>query len=145
MPPSAMVIGYPVMNAQLSEQIATGATVFPSDSRTPPAFLADPRGQAVPGSGPHAGQPGHPVPPVARSGPRILESGGQMPLDGMADPQRAANLMSPVGEHYPGQVDWSAAAAAPARAVPPWLLALLFLAAIGVALAFTIVIAKLVS
>jgi hypothetical protein len=64
---------------------------------------------------------------------------------GVQDPQRAASLMSPVGEHYPAQVDWSAAAAAKARAVPPWLLALLFIGAIGVALALTIAIARIVS
>jgi hypothetical protein len=62
----------------------------------------------------------------------------------LSDPQRAANLMSPVGEHYPAQVDWSAAAAVRARAVPPWLLAIIFIGAIGVALVLTIVIARLV-
>jgi hypothetical protein len=114
---SPLAMGYPVMNAQLSEQIATGATVFPSEGRVP---------QAIP-----------------RSGPRNIDPGGSMPLE-HSDAQRAAALMSPVGEHYPGQVDWSAAAAAKARAVPPWLLAVLFIGAIGVALAFTIVIARLV-
>jgi serine/threonine protein kinase len=161
MPPSAIALGYPVMNAQLSEQIATGATVFPSDSRPHPAFQADHRAQAA-----AAAQPGaHPVPAIARSGPRSIDPGpheggypqvpgrprvadsgpGPMPRDGLSDAQRAASLMSPVGEHYPGQVDWSAAAAARARAVPPWLLAILFIAAIAVALAFTIAIARLVS
>jgi hypothetical protein len=52
--------------------------------------------------------------------------------------------MSPVGQYYPERVDWGAAAASPARAVPPWLLAILFVAALGIALALTIVIAKLV-
>jgi hypothetical protein len=60
------------------------------------------------------------------------------------DPQRAANLASPVGAQYGNDVDWSQAAAAPARAIPPWMLGLIFLAAIGVALAVTIIIAKLV-
>ena len=54
-------------------------------------------------------------------------------------------MMSPVGQQYPERVDWSAAAAAKARAVPPWLLAILFIAAIGGALALTIVIARLIS
>ena len=64
---------------------------------------------------------------------------------GAHDPQHAANMASPVGQHYGDQVDWDAAAAAPARAIPPWMLGLLFLAAIGVALGITIAIAKLVS
>ncbi|MEJ7603056.1 MAG: serine/threonine-protein kinase [Kofleriaceae bacterium] len=64
---------------------------------------------------------------------------------GAHDPQHAANVASPVGQHYGEQVDWDAAAAAPARAIPPWMLGLLFLAAIAVALGITIAIAKLVS
>ena len=50
--------------------------------------------------------------------------------------------MSPVGERYPERVNWAAAAATRARAVPPWLLAILFIAAIGIALALTIAIAR---
>ena len=60
------------------------------------------------------------------------------------DPSAAANLMSPVGEHYP-QRDWQQAAAAPAKAIPPWLLVALFAVALGGALLLTLVIAKLVS
>jgi hypothetical protein len=62
----------------------------------------------------------------------------------LIDPQRAANLMSPVGQHYPEQVDWGAAASSRARAVPPWLLVILFIGALGIALALTIGIAKLI-
>ena len=50
--------------------------------------------------------------------------------------------MSPVGQHYPEHVNWAAAAATRARAVPPWLLAILFIGAIGIALALTIMIAR---
>ena len=128
----AMPPGYPVMSAQLSAQIATGATVFQSETRGDAgdsySQLAHLVGPGAPGaSGAHdahrspAGHNGH-----------------------LSDAQRAANLMSPVGRQYPEQVDWTAAAAARARAVPPWLLALLFLGAIGVALILTIVIAKLI-
>jgi hypothetical protein len=89
--------------------------------------------------------------PQVPSLPRVPDSGpGQaLPRDGngnpgnLIDPQRAANMMSPVGQHYPEHVDWGAAAAARARAVPPWLLVVLFVAALGIALALTIVIAKL--
>jgi hypothetical protein len=52
------------------------------------------------------------------------------------------NLMSPVGAQYPQQVDWDEAAARPARALPAWIMVLLFLVAIGVALGVTILVAK---
>ncbi|MBS1123011.1 MAG: serine/threonine protein kinase [Deltaproteobacteria bacterium] len=97
---SQVPTGYPVMNAQLSEQIATGATVFPTTGSY-------------------------------KNAPTL-------------DPQRAAELASPVGHHYPAQVDWAAAAARPARPMPPWMLVLLFLGAIGVALAITMVIARII-
>jgi len=58
-------------------------------------------------------------------------------------PAHSANVMSPVGEQYP-HVDWAAAAARPAKAIPPWMLALLFVGALGLALTLTIVIAKIV-
>jgi hypothetical protein len=131
-----MPIGYPVMSAELSEQIATGATVFPSEGRTAPVYPGD---SSIARSGPRS------IEPSPLDGyPRLADSAGRS-LEGVADPQRAASVMSPVGEHYPGQVDWSAAAAAKARAVPPWLLAIFFLGAIGVALGLTIVIARIVS
>jgi tRNA A-37 threonylcarbamoyl transferase component Bud32 len=88
--PSNLPLSYPVMDRELRGQMASGATVFPSDS------------------------------------------------------QRAANLASPVGAQYGNEVDWSQAAALPARAIPPWLLGVIFVAAIGVALVVTIIIAKLV-
>ncbi len=73
----------------------------------------------------------------------------QPPADGnlrplSIDPQRAAELMSPVGQQYPEHVDWSAAAAGRARALPPWMLAVLFVGAIGIALAVTIIVARLI-
>jgi hypothetical protein len=58
-------------------------------------------------------------------------------------PQHAANLMSPVGEHYP-QRDWAAAAAQHAKALPPWMLAALFVGALVGALLITIIIAKII-
>ena len=93
-------IGYPVMDKEMSRQIHSGATVFPS--------------------------------------PTKRETGAHDPA------QHAANVASPVGPGYGEHVDWEAAAAAPARAIPPWMLALLFIGAIGVALGITIAIAKLV-
>ena len=80
------------------------------------------------------------APPGGRSsGPM----GGQVHDSGPHAPQSAANLVSPVGNQYPQQVDWAEAAAMPARAVPPWMLGVLFVAAIGLALTVTIIIAKL--
>jgi hypothetical protein len=52
--------------------------------------------------------------------------------------------MSPVGQQYPEQIDWAAAAASRARGVPTWFLIALFVGAIAVALILTIVFAKLI-
>ena len=57
--------------------------------------------------------------------------------------QQAANLMSPVGDQYP-QNDWEHAAAAPARALTPVQLGLLFVAAVVGALVHTMVVAKII-
>jgi eukaryotic-like serine/threonine-protein kinase len=101
-PPPQGPAGYPVMNAELREQVAAGATVFPTDPS---------RAASVGDSGPH-------------------------------DPAHAANLASPVGGAY-GDVDWAAAAAAPAKAIAPWKLALIFIGALGLALGITVLIARL--
>jgi hypothetical protein len=66
------------------------------------------------------------------------------PGSGPHDPQRALDVASPVGGQYGGKVDWAQAAALPARAIPPWMLGVIFVAAIGIALTITIIIAKLV-
>ena len=94
------------MNAELREQIATGANVFPSPPGGRPSM------QNVPDSGQYV------------------------------DPSRAADVASPVGQHYGDNVDWAAAAAAPAKAIPPWMLAVFFVIALGVALGITILIAR---
>ena len=60
------------------------------------------------------------------------------PESGPMDPFRVA---SPVGQHYRGDVDWAAAAAQPVRAIPPWMLAVLFVVALGIALGVTMLIA----
>jgi hypothetical protein len=58
--------------------------------------------------------------------------------------QRAADFASPVGPQYGGDVDWSKAASMPARAIPPWMLGVIFVGAILVALLLTVIIAKIV-
>jgi hypothetical protein len=82
--------------------------------------------------------------------PRDPRGGMNRPLHGAPDSapmpslQHAADLMSPVGQQYPEHVDWTAMASGRARAVPPWLLAVLFIGAIGIALAITVVVARLI-
>ena len=187
--PPGLAMGYPVMNAELSAQIATGATVFPSEpgrtgsphpapsGHAMPAMPAMQPGPAMPSgplefapamppgppgaagspmpSGPLASMaptmiPGPPepgaLPGPPHPGPRGSEPGStydpQHPLT--FNPQHAAELMSPVGQHYPEHVDWGAAAAGRARALPPWMLVVLFVGAIGIALALTIIVARLI-
>lgn len=84
------------------------------------------------------------APPARGSDPAPMPGGYPMPDGGIFDPARAAELMSPVGQQYPENVDWNAAASGRARAVPPWLLAALFIGAIGVALLLTVVVARLI-
>ena len=106
---AALPTGYPVMSAQMSEQIARGGDLFPSEPPRVPDSAPRPSLSMIPHSG----------------------------------PVQAANVMSPVGQNYPQQVDWAEAAATPARALPPWAMIALFVGAIGVALVITIIIAKL--
>ncbi|MDX2091943.1 MAG: protein kinase [Kofleriaceae bacterium] len=126
--PTGMPLGgpspYPVMNAQMSEQIARGADVFPSGSYPVPP-----------------GTPATPVPAIPSAAP-TSPNAQPFPDHGSMHSVLDPSLMSPVGQHYTQQVDWAQAAAAPARALPPWMMIALFVAAIGIALAVTIAIAK---
>ncbi|HWO19169.1 MAG TPA: protein kinase [Kofleriaceae bacterium] len=81
--------GYPVMDAQMRDQLASGATVFPSL-----------------GSGQHDSRAGD------------------------------------VGPGGPGATDWAGGPTAPTRVIPPWMLAVLFVGALGGALLITILIAQ---
>ncbi len=56
----------------------------------------------------------------------------------------AARMASPVGDGHLAQVDWAEAAAMPVRVVPPWALALLFVAAKVVALGVTFAVAAII-
>jgi hypothetical protein len=67
----------------------------------------------------------------------------QVPRSGSHNLNKAANLMSPVGDRYQPH-DWAAAAAAPAKALTRVQLALLFVAAVAGALLVTMVIAKII-
>jgi serine/threonine protein kinase len=75
--------------------------------------------------------------------PSHLPQPQRSPYTADSAPAHAANIMSPVGDQYP-QHDWAAVAARPAKAIPPWMLAVLFVVALGLALTITIVIAKIV-
>ena len=110
--PANLPTSYPVMSAEMRGQMASGASVFPSER-----------------------QRGRP------SQANMTDSG---PQGQWGSPQRAADMASPVGPQYGEQVDWAQAAAAPARAIPPWMLAVIFVGAIGIALTITIIIARIV-
>ncbi len=117
--------GYPVMDAQMSAEMASGAAVFPSATAGSPARQSVSPG-AAPTSGPYQ---------VTARGP----DSGSLPFD----PGRAVDLASPVGSRYSEQ-DWATVAALPARAIPTWMLALIFIGALGAAMIIVIVLAKLV-
>jgi hypothetical protein len=51
-------------------------------------------------------------------------------------------LISPVGPQFPQQVDWKEAALEPARALPTWVMVMLFLVASGLALGVTFLVTK---
>jgi len=123
--PGNLPIDYPVMNPEFSQQMLSGS-VFPS---SPPGSRASAERLAG-GDGGGRGGPGYAPSHPPGSGPQVAQHG--------------ANLMSPVGQQYPQQVDWAEAAAMPARALPPWMMIALFVAAIGVALVLTIIVAKII-
>jgi serine/threonine protein kinase len=76
--------------------------------------------------------------------PSNLGAPQRAPHTGMlSSPTQAMHVMSPVGDRYP-QMDWEAAAARPAKAIPPWKLAVLFVAVMVGALLITLIIAKIV-
>jgi hypothetical protein len=90
-------------------------------------------------------QQGYPQQPMHPQGYPMHGANGQqgIPDSGVyVDPQHAANMMSPVGNQYP-QRDWNAAAATPAKAMPTWKLAVLFIGMVGIALTLTIIIAHI--
>ena len=155
--PPAM--GYPVMSAEMSATIARGGDLFPSAS---PGHL---RGtQPAPSLNPPMNQPMHqpmhqqpmnqPMhQPMNQPMHQPMQQPMHQPMNPSMNPmnpsmgydsgQQAAHLMSPVGQQYPQQVNWADAAAMPARALPRWILGLLFVGAIAAALILTIVIAKI--
>jgi len=141
--------GYPVMSAELSENIARGGDLFPSQPTSrgsgalpnmpPPATSPPPFGQPL--NAPAAHQPLRPTAQPMYQPPQPQYAPPPPHLDGSG--QHAAQLMSPVGPSYAQQVNWADAAAAPARALPKWVLGALFLGAILAALLLTVIIAKI--
>ena len=128
-----------------STQYAVRASSMqPSQQATQPqtAIPGDPR----PSPGDYPVMPGGQRPFSSDLAPSNLQSAPQRSpyADQPFDPSSGASLMSPVGQGYP-QTDWDRAAAQSARALPPWMLAALFVAALGGALLLTIVLAKIFS
>ncbi len=123
--------GYPMMDPGMSEAMEKGASVFPGQA---------PGARRPPGSG------GFDLNDPNRDSGQVIRPAPGAPGSGRFDANRAIDLASPVGHQYPMQSerDWATLAALPARALPPWMLALIFVGAIGVALVITIVIARLV-
>ncbi len=137
--PQQLPHSYPVMDSSMKDAVAMGANVFPGRPANVPASQFDRT------SAPYGGAA------ADRSSGLELQNrdSGELikgPTTGPFEPNRAADLASPVGTGYPMQGDqaWADAAALPARALPPWKLAVLFLCAIAAALVITIVIAKLI-
>ena len=138
--PSSLPMDYPVMNPEFSQQMLSG-NVFPSappGARTAPAPAVVTAETAQSRAIPDRSPPGHAPGPQSGYGQPQAPGSGPQPQQ-----QHAASMMSPVGQQYPQQVDWAEAAAMPARALPPWMMIALFVAAIGVALVLTIIVAKI--
>jgi hypothetical protein len=156
------------MASPVISEAAFKPTAMAMDAQTPPVDVAGPMSStqyAVRASSMQAAQHGT-QPEMAAQGdpsrPSITDypvmPGGQRPFStdlapsslssgpqrAPYDPSAAANLMSPVGQSYP-QTDWEHAAAQSAKALPPWMLAALFVGALGGALLLTIVLAKIFS
>ncbi len=107
--------------------------------------VTQPQGYPQQPPGPGQGSPMHGMqgqPPMPPGPPQGYPPPGQIDSGVFVDPSQAANMMSPVGAQYPN-VDWDAAAALPAKAVPPWKLAVFFMGALGIALTLTIVLARM--
>jgi hypothetical protein len=124
-------------------QSATQYAVHGADAGTQPEqALPDP---ARPSLTDYPVMPGGQRPFSSDLAPSNLRNPQRSPYaDAPLDPHHAASLMSPVGQSYP-QTDWERAAQTSAKAMPPWKLAALFVAAVGGALLLTIVIAKIFS
>jgi serine/threonine protein kinase len=161
------------MAAPIVSEAAFKPTAMAMDAQKPPVDVAGPMSStqySVRASAMQASQQGTQPEMAAQSDPSRpsmsdypVMPGGQRPFSSdlapsnlSSGPQRSpygdqafdasspANLMSPVGQSYP-QTDWERAAAQSAKALPPWMLAAIFVGALGGALLLTIVLAKIFS
>ncbi|MEP6859512.1 MAG: protein kinase [Deltaproteobacteria bacterium] len=161
----------PSMTLDHVERIGSQSATHDSVKLTPAqlALLDSPGLPERRGSGPRADAPTqppstNPLPPGVQEGsynespypvvsgrplstdiaPSSRPSHATVPRTGPQQPnaQQAANLMSPVGDHYP-QHDWEAAAAVPARALTRIQLGLLFVAVVAGAITLTMIVAKI--
>jgi hypothetical protein len=154
----------PSMTLEHVERIGSQSATHDSVKLTP-AQLAILDGPPRRADAPTQPPPSNPLPPGVQEGsynespypvvsgrpfstdiaPSARPSHANVPRTGPQQPngQQAANLMSPVGEHYP-QHDWDAAAAAPARALTRIQLGLLFVAVVAGAITLTMIVAKII-
>jgi hypothetical protein len=128
-----------------------GAPARPSgfpESANLPTMIADPSGMTpAPANVAHMQQT---LPPENNYAPRGSDpyQSGQVPVQPMYPDSGSysgvsPHMMSPVGQHYPNQVDWAQAAALPARAIPTWMLVAIFAGVLLGALLITLLIAKI--
>jgi serine/threonine-protein kinase len=105
-------------------------------SNLPPPQRSPYSGEQVsPMAAPHAPpMPAPHAPPMAA--PHVP------PISGPPHMPHPASAVAPSGDQ-PARRDWSVAEAQPVRAIPPWMLAVLFVSAVSVALTITIVIARI--
>jgi hypothetical protein len=133
--------------------LGTGAQPSQAPVRASQMQVAQPPGSAYPvvqGGRPFSADLAPSDPPMPQRSRYSSEhipaphSGTQSPVPGAGlHTPRPASTVSPVGEHYPPR-DWQAEAERRVRPMQPWMLAVLFVGALGIALTITIVIAKII-
>ena len=154
--PTAAAVPIDARHGQPVQRIGAQSATHDSVKLTPAqlAILEGPSPATPPSQNPRAHAPTDSPYPVHAAGQPFMTDlapsdvpnpAPQVPRSGSHKLNKAANLMSPVGERYSHQsMDWAAAAAAPAKALTRVQLALLFVAAMAGALLVTMVIAKII-
>ncbi|MEZ4366616.1 MAG: hypothetical protein R2939_10050 [Kofleriaceae bacterium] len=129
-PPSSAPTAGPSAPTQLHDTEAANAAAAAIAAETPrPGSLSSP-------------PPGASPPPSAFAGPGLHDL--ETPI-GLRRAQLGAQLVSPAPAGVHGGVDLAQLAAQPIRKLPPWALAACFVIALGLAMALTIVVARVVT
>jgi serine/threonine-protein kinase len=145
-PPASAPSGAP-QAAMAAELAPTALGAQPIDPGSQPTFIGEtgPRPQpALPqGASPYPVVSGRPI--SSELAPSGLPPPQRSPYAGeTAPPVLVASVMPPLGERASASHDSVAGVAQQARPMPLWMLAGLFVAALGLALAITIVIARII-